>query len=75
MILDHGTKLGSYEILEPPGADGVGEVYRARQQRMGREVAIKVSAERCLPETDVAADSEYRRTSSSYFRIQQQSKE
>jgi serine/threonine protein kinase len=44
--LDRGTKLGPYEILDLIGAGGMGEVYRARDPRMGREVAIKVSAER-----------------------------
>src|SRR5215469_14326554 len=37
---------GPYEILAPIGAGGMGEVYRARDPRMGREVAIKLSAER-----------------------------
>jgi Tol biopolymer transport system component len=41
-----GDKLGPYEIVAPIGAGGMGEVYRARDPRMGREVAIKVSAER-----------------------------
>ena len=42
MSLTAGTKLGPYEILAPIGAGGMGEVYRARDPRIGREVAIKV---------------------------------
>jgi serine/threonine protein kinase len=37
-----GTKLGPYEIQFPLGAGGMGEVYRARDTRLDREVAIKV---------------------------------
>src|SRR5215813_6935117 len=46
MPLCAGTRLGPYEILTPLGAGGMGEVYRARDPRMGREVAIKISAQR-----------------------------
>jgi eukaryotic-like serine/threonine-protein kinase len=46
MSLAAGSKLGPYEILALIGAGGMGEVYRARDPRMGRDVAIKVSAER-----------------------------
>src|SRR5579863_10376017 len=46
MPLSTGTRLGPYEILAPIGAGGMGEVYRARDTRLNREVAIKVSAER-----------------------------
>src|SRR5579863_9685928 len=42
MPLSAGTKLGPYEILAPIGAGGMGEVYRARDPRIGRNVAIKV---------------------------------
>ena len=52
MSLQTGRKLGSYEILALIGTGGMGEVYRARDTKLGREVAVKV-----LP-TAVANDSE-----------------
>jgi Tol biopolymer transport system component len=54
MPLDAGTRLGPYEILGPLGAGGMGEVYRARDTRLDRTVAVKV-----IP-SHVAATSELR---------------
>ncbi len=45
MTLASGTKLGSYEVLAPIGAGGMGEVYQAHDTKLGRDVAIKVLPE------------------------------
>jgi serine/threonine protein kinase len=53
MALTSGTKLGPYEIQSPLGSGGMGEVYRALQSSLGRQVAIKV-----LPAEKVADPGE-----------------
>jgi serine/threonine protein kinase len=42
MSLSAGTRLGPYEIVAPIGAGGVGEVYRARDTKLNRQVALKI---------------------------------
>ena len=56
MTLAAGTKLGPYEIVSSLGAGGMGEVYRARDSRLGREVAVKV-----LPESFAKDEDRLRR--------------
>jgi serine/threonine protein kinase len=55
MPLNPGTRLGPYEILDPVGAGGMGEVYRANDTRLGRSVAVKI-----LP-SHLSTDPDYRR--------------
>ena len=55
MPLAAGTRLGSYEILAPLGAGGMGEVYRARDTKLDRDVAIKVLPESVSSDPDALA--------------------
>ena len=59
MNLTSGTKLGPYEILSPLGAGGMGEVYRARDTRLGRDVAIKILPKDLLQDAGRAQRFEY----------------
>src|SRR6476661_3790620 len=55
MPLPSGTRLASYEIGPPLGAGGMGEVYRATDTKLGREVAIKVLPDLFLADPERAA--------------------
>jgi len=55
MTLSAGTRLGSYEILSPLGAGGMGEVYRARDSKLKRDVAVKVLPKSLASDADALA--------------------
>src|SRR6266705_4624694 len=55
MSLPSGARLGAYEILDPLGAGGMGEVYRARDTKLRREVAIKILPEALAADPDRVA--------------------
>jgi len=59
VTLTSGTRLGEYEVKSLVGAGGMGEVYRARDSRLGRDVAIKVLPSSLIP-TGCAASSRRR---------------
>jgi serine/threonine protein kinase len=55
MTLSAGTKLGPYEILSPLGAGGMGEVYRGKDPRLDRDVAIKVLPQELVEDAERVA--------------------
>src|SRR6202158_4764799 len=55
MVLSPGTRLGAYEILSPLGAGGMGEVYRARDRKLDRYVAVKVLPQSVASDPDTLA--------------------
>ena len=55
MTLSAGTRLGPYEILAPIGAGGMGEVYRARDAKLDRDVAVKVLPSQLTANADALA--------------------
>ena len=55
MTVKAGMRLGAYEILMPLGAGGMGEVYRARDTRLGRDVAVKVVSEQAMNDPNALA--------------------
>ncbi len=55
MTLTAGTRLGPYEIVAPLGAGGMGEVYRAKDTRLGREVAVKVLPQHLSDSAEIRA--------------------
>lgn len=55
MTLSSGSKLGPYEVLSPIGAGGMGEVYKARDTRLDRFVAVKVLPEHIGKREDLRA--------------------
>src|SRR5687767_12136951 len=52
MSLQPGSRVGSYEVIDALGAGGMGEVYRARDSKLGREVALKVLSDQFVSDAD-----------------------
>jgi len=55
LALAAGSRLGPYEVLSPLGAGGMGEVYRARDTKLDRKVALKVLPSRLCQDTAALA--------------------
>jgi serine/threonine protein kinase len=63
MSLNAGDRLGAYEIIGPIGAGGMGEVYRARDTKLGRDVALKILPDVFATDPDRLARFERKRRS------------
>ena len=61
MPIAPGSRLGPYEVLSALGAGGMGEVYRARDTRLERDVAVKVLSDALLTAPGRSSDSSARR--------------
>ena len=57
MPLEPGARLGTYQIVAPLGSGGMGEVYRARDPRLGRDIAIKVLPPQFAHDPDSRSDA------------------
>jgi eukaryotic-like serine/threonine-protein kinase len=55
LALDIGTRIGPYEILQFSGAGGMGQIYRARDTRLNRDVAVKILPDSLLHDHDPLA--------------------
>ena len=69
MALTSGTKLGPYEIESPIGAGGMGEVYRAKDTRLDRTVAIKILPTHLSANPSAATNSVPWQSGVSYFAL------
>src|SRR5262245_12769507 len=65
MTISQGDRFGPYEVIAPLGAGGMGEVYRARDARLGRDVALKVLPEAVSQDKDRLARFEQEARSAS----------
>ena len=61
MTVSAGTRIGAYEVIDSLGAGGMGEVYRARDSRLDRDVALKILPDAVAQDPDRLARFERRR--------------
>ena len=60
MTLTRGTRIGAYEIHDPLGPGGMGEVYRARDTKLGRDVAVKIVSDNFVHDVSTSPASSTR---------------